>query len=302
VTTEAPAQRVLRLLDGRALAYREWGDPGGFPVVLVHGSPSSSIWSPDPHQDATRALGVRLIAIDRPGFGGSDVQPGLTLGGWVADVAELGDRLGLERFGMVGVSAGGPWAAACAALMPERLSAVGIASSRHLAEHNVWERPNAVEEFDDEDRAAYELVRELGLDEAARRLAAGNEDSMRALREQPARFLADYEPADGDRWLFDDPTHVALLRESFRDYACQGPLGHAWESVALVQPWSFRLAEITIPVHLWHGAQDRGVPLATQEFAAATIPDARLTSWPDAGHLGMAKHWRQILGAVTAAR
>ena len=125
---------------------------------------------------------------------------------------------------------------------------------------------------------------------------------MRALLEQPGRFLADYEPAEGDRWLFDDPTHLELLDESFREYARQGPLGHAWESVALIQPWSFRLADISIPVHLWHGAQDRGVALVTQEFAAETIPDARLTVWPDAGHLGIAKYWRQILEAVTAPR
>lgn len=137
--SEAPAQRVLRLSDGRALAYREWGDLAGSPVVFVHGSPGSSVWSPDPHQDATRAAAVRLIAVDRPGFGGSDVLPGLTFGGWAADVAELADGLGLERFAMVGLSGGGPWAAACAALIPERLAAVGIASSRALAEYNVRE-------------------------------------------------------------------------------------------------------------------------------------------------------------------
>ena len=69
-----------------------------------------------------------------------------------------------------------------------------------------------------------------------------------------------------------------------------------------MQPWSFRLADISIPVHLWHGAQDPGVRLATQEFAAETIPDSRLTIWPDAGHFGMAKYWSQILKAVTTTQ
>jgi pimeloyl-ACP methyl ester carboxylesterase len=54
-------------------------------------------------------------------------------------------------------------------------------------------------------------------------------------------------------------------------------------------------------VHLWHGEQDSRVRLVTQEFAAETIPDAHLTIWPDAGHVGMAKYWPQILEAVTAA-
>ena len=89
----------------------------------------------------------------------------------------------------------------------------------------------------------------------------------------------------GDRWLSDDPLQVELLLESFREYARQGAEGYAWEAVAILQPWSFRLADISMPSRLWHGAEDPRVPLATQEFAADTIPDARLTIWPDAGSL-----------------
>lgn len=301
--SEAPAQRVLRLPDGRALAYREWGDLAGSPVVFVHGSPGSSVWSPDPHQDATRAAAVRLIAVDRPGFGGSDVLPGLTLGGWAADVAELADGLGLECFAMVGLSGGGPWAAACAALIPERLAAVGIASSRALAEYNVRERPQAVDEFNEDDREEFELVRDLGPDEAAKRLTPGYEEWTRGLLEQPERMLASREQRpEGDKWLSDDQMHVDLLLEGFREFARQGPLGNVWESVAILQPWDFLLADIPIPVHLWHGEQDPRVRLVTQEFAAETIPDARLTVWPDAGHFGIAKHWRQVLEAVTTAQ
>jgi pimeloyl-ACP methyl ester carboxylesterase len=295
---------VLQLRDGRALAYREWGDLSGSPVVFIHGVPGSSLWSPDPHQATTRACGVRLISVDRPGVGGSDLRPGLTVGGWADDVAELADGLGLDRFGVVGVSAGGPWAAACAALIPERLTGVGIASSRALAEYNLRERPQTVEEFNEEDRREFELVRDLGPEEAAKRLTPGYEEWTRRLLEQPEQFLADYQPVppEGDRWFFDDATRVELLLECFRDFAGQGPLGSVWESVAILQPWSFRLAEISAPVHLWHGAQDPRVALVTQEFAAETIPDARLTIWPDAGHFGIAKYWHQVVEAVTAAR
>jgi pimeloyl-ACP methyl ester carboxylesterase len=77
--------------------------------------------------------------------------------------------------------------------------------------------------------------------------------------------------------------------------------GNVWESVAIMQPWDFLLADIAIPVHLWHGEQDPRVRLVTQEFAAETIPGAQLTIWPDAGHFGIAKYWRQILEAVTTA-
>jgi|SRR5687767_3674859 len=297
--SEASAPSVLRLRDGRALAYREWGDPDGSPVVFVHGSPGSSAWSPDPHQDATRMGRVRLITVDRPGFGSSDVLPGLTLGRWVADVAELADRLGLGRFGVVGISAGGPWAAACAALIPERLSGVGLASSRALGAYNLRERPQAVEELNEDDLREYELVRDLAPESAANRLAAENEEWLHGLVEHPERFLAGYEPPAGDTWFFDDPVQVESLLESFREYGRQGAMGYAWEAVAVLQPWSFQLADISMPVHLWHGAQDPRVPLATQEFAAETIPDARFTVWADAGHFGTAKYWGEVLEAVT---
>ena len=293
------APSVLRLRDGRAIAYREWGDPDGTPVVFVHGSPGSSIWSPDPHQDATRACRVRLIAVDRPGFGGSDVLPGLTLGRRAADVVELADGIGLGRFGVVSISAGGPWAAACAALIPERLTGVGLASSRALGAYNFRERPQAVEELNEADLREFEVVRDLGPESAAKRFAAESEEWLRGLAEHPEQFLAGSEPPAGDRWFFDDPLQVELLHESFREFARQGAAGYAWEAVAILQPWSFRLADIAMPVHLWHGAQDTRVPLATQEFAAATIPDARFTIWPDAGHFGTAKYWSEILEAVT---
>jgi pimeloyl-ACP methyl ester carboxylesterase len=92
------------------------------------------------------------------------------------------------------------------------------------------------------------------------------------------------------------------LREAFREYARPGPLGAAWETVAIAGPWGLRLAEISIPVHLWHGEQDPIVGLASQEFAAKTIPGSHLTIWPDAGHFGIAKYWRQVLEAVTTTQ
>jgi pimeloyl-ACP methyl ester carboxylesterase len=297
--SEAPPHQVLRLRDGRAVGFRQWGDPDGSPVIFVHGSPGSSVWSPDPHQAATRALGVRLITVDRPGFGRSDVRTGLTVGGWTSDVAELADGLGLDRFGIVGVSAGGSWVAACAALIPERLTGVGIASSRALAAYNVRERPQAVEELSDDDRQEFELVRGLGPEEAAKRLAADYEEWTRGVLEHPEALMGRDQTPDGDRWFFDDRTQVELLLEGFREFARPGPLGNAWQSVAILQPWDFRLVDISIPVHLWHGEQDPIVPLASQQFAAETIPHSRLTIWPDAGHLGIAKHWRQVLEAVT---
>jgi pimeloyl-ACP methyl ester carboxylesterase len=147
---------AVTLPDGRRLAYTEWGLPDGPPVLGFHGTPGSRLWCPD--EDATAALGVRLILPDRPGIGGSDPLPRRRFGDWPADVEVLADTLGLDTFGVVGYSAGGPYAAACAALMPARLTGVAIVDSRVLTTFNWAERPEAVEEWSDQGRATFELA------------------------------------------------------------------------------------------------------------------------------------------------
>jgi pimeloyl-ACP methyl ester carboxylesterase len=99
------ADATITLADGRALAYCEWGNPTGFPVLWMHGGPGSRLLCPD--EDATTAAGVRLLTVDRPGYGGSDPRPDPSLLGWADDVKVLADRLSLERFAVVGWSAGG---------------------------------------------------------------------------------------------------------------------------------------------------------------------------------------------------
>ncbi|MGI4944133.1 MAG: alpha/beta fold hydrolase, partial [Janthinobacterium lividum] len=97
------------------ISVEEYGDPAGPPVLYFHGWPASRLEAgliPD--------LSVRLLALDRPGYGRSTPQPGRTLLDWPADVAAVADRLGLAKFHVVGLSGGGPYAAACALALPDR--------------------------------------------------------------------------------------------------------------------------------------------------------------------------------------
>ena len=118
----------IRLLDGRRLAYAEYGDPQGKPVFFFHGTPGSRLFH---HPDASVAAsaGARIIAVDRPGFGRSDFKPGRTLLDWPNDVVQLADALDIQRFAVMGYSGGGPYAAVCASSIPERLTAAGLVSS-----------------------------------------------------------------------------------------------------------------------------------------------------------------------------
>ena len=118
------AFETVRLCDGRAVAYAEWGDPQGAPVIYFQGTPSCRLNHPD--EAIARMLGARLITIDRPGFGRSDAAPGRKLLDWPDDVAQIADALGLERFALIGISGGGPYVAACAYKIPKRLTNVAI--------------------------------------------------------------------------------------------------------------------------------------------------------------------------------
>ena len=124
-SSAAETEHRLRLADGRTLACLEFGDPAGPPVLYFHGYPGSRLEA-RVAADAARRLGLRLLAVDRPGFGQSTFQAGRTVGGWAADVAALADHLALERFSLVGVSGGAPYALACAAQLSHRLARVAL--------------------------------------------------------------------------------------------------------------------------------------------------------------------------------
>jgi len=115
----------VRLRDGRVLAYEEYGISTGFPVLSFHGGLSSRLDAAPAHEAAV-AKGIRLISPDRPGMGLSTYQHGRRLTDWPADVAQLTDALGIERFAVMGWSAGGPYAAVCAAKMDGRVTAAAF--------------------------------------------------------------------------------------------------------------------------------------------------------------------------------
>ena len=117
----------ISLRDGRDLAYAEWADPDGQPVVLLHGSPGSRLMCPD--LEATAEAGVRLISVDRPGYGRSDPKPGRSTKDFVSDLTQLCDQLQLGSCTVCGWSGGGGYALACAWADPERFPKVVLAAS-----------------------------------------------------------------------------------------------------------------------------------------------------------------------------
>jgi len=285
----------ITLRDGRRLAYTEWGSPSGRPVLYFHGTPGSRTWCPD--EVATIEAGVRLVIPDRPGIGGSAPRPRGTLADWADDVLELADALQMSRFAVVGVSGGGPYAAACAALIPSRLAGVAIISSRPLTRDNWEERPEALTEWSEDHRAQFEMI-QTDIDAGAALVAANFAPFVADFEQHPEGLHLELEKAPGDRWFFADPGRVEDFDDSIRETWKQGLDAVKWELTAAYLPWGFRLADISIPVGIWHGAQDPFVSTAHLDFQLRTIRRSSLVTWPDSGHLGFVKHWGEVLQAV----
>jgi len=280
----------FRLADGRRLGYLEYGDPDGLPVLLFHGLPASRLQG-HPDRSIAADTGVRLIGVDRPGYGLSDYQPNRALLDWPADVAALADGLGLDRFAIVGISGGGPYAAACAWKIPERLSAVTLVSPMgRLAD-------------DAETLANMPWISRFMLS-----LAQRNEGSLRlpgtVLRMVARHWMGGYLgvmnahlPAV-DRKIYHRPAVQALIRADLLEAFRNGPDGAVHDIVLLARPWGFTPRDIHMPVQLWHGEQDTTVPIRIARSLAASIPDCRPHFLDQAGHYLFVDCWRQILGEL----
>jgi pimeloyl-ACP methyl ester carboxylesterase len=253
-------------------------------VVLFHGAPGSRLFAPP--AGVPRELGVRLVTFDRPGFGGSDRRQGRTVLDTAADVAALADGLGIDRFGVVGVSAGGGHALGCAVALGDRVSGVAVASMPGPLD----EVPGAWDALDRRQRPAADVSRE---DPA--RAAGGVERYTERWLDDPTTFLGG--GTIDDRALLADPDTGGMLRADVAEALRPGAAGMADDLVALWMPWGFRLADVPPGVRLWHGDQDtRGEPAFRS--LAATLPGCAAEVWPDAGHYGVLRHWPEVLAAA----
>jgi pimeloyl-ACP methyl ester carboxylesterase len=273
----------MKLTDGRTLSYAEWGDPSGQPVLLFHGSPSSRLFCPG--SAATAAASVHLVTIDRPGYGRSDHQPGRKILDWPNDVEQLVETLGLARFAVVAHSSGGPYALACAAQLPGRVTRIALVS----CVVPIDEVPAAETDLDDSGRDLVELARR-NPEEAAAAIAT----AASWLAHEPDRFLTLPRPAS-DAQLLQDPRIRAMYLTAVREAVRQGLDGYASDEVLERRPWGFRLADVEADVTVWHGGQDQYIPRQHVEVMAGRLPRARTEFYPDLAHGLIMQEWTTVL-------
>ena len=285
MTTCGYESKVLRLSDGRALGYAEYGPADGPPLLHLHGVPSCRLEALN-EADQVLLTGVRLLVLDRPGCGLSDPLPGRRLLDWPADVAGLADALGLDRFALMGVSGGAPYALACALEIPERLSALALVSPCGLLSapggfegvaplHKLFfalapARPYAARFLA---RLAFPLVKQ------APGLIVGMPGNLCSADREALRLL----PSEVGR--------LGIMVESGRR-GLDGPLE---DFRVLGEPWGFQPEEIVMPIQIWHGDADLTIPYRQAEELAGRLPNARLVRCPGQGHFLLAGRFAEIL-------
>ena len=281
VTAVPRSDSTVKLRAGRALAYAEWGDPAGRPVVLFLGTPGGSrLLCPD--ADATEALGVRLITIDRPGYGRSDPDPDFSLLTWADAYAEFQTLLDLPPHSVIGWSGGGPYALACAVRTPALVTSVGLVASRGPLD----DLPDA---YGENDRSLAELLRR---DRGAG--IAGITNSRQWYADDPASTFADGWDGPDDA-LLAQPNVRQTMIEWMREGARQGSIGYVADVIAKFEPWGFSPADVTQDVGVWVGQADDPLVHRAAEYFVAHIQRATLVTYPDTGHLLVIPHWAEML-------
>lgn len=284
----------IKLKDGRTLGYDEYGSPDGKPVFVFHGTPSSRLAGRFVHEAGIR-LKARCAAIDRPGIGLSDFKPRWRILDWPDDVTELADALEIDRFAVLGVSGGGPHAAACAFKIPQRLTKVAIISG--VSPYDV---PGVTDGMNRSDRLGSSLARRAPwLFTWLLRVSYGM--MARSARRNPDGFISGIrkELPESDKAVLDQPEVRHWLVDSFLEAVRSGTQGAARDYSLLTCKWGFRPQDISIEVYLWHGEVDNMAPPAMGRYMANNIPNCQARFLPNEGHISLlVNHAEEIMSKL----
>jgi pimeloyl-ACP methyl ester carboxylesterase len=272
----AAVDRTLRARDGRQIGFATFGDAeAAFSIFYFHGFGSSRLEARIGHATALQR-NLRLVALDRPGFGLSDPRPRPRLSDVADDVAAVADELGIARFALVSVSTGGPYALATAARLPERVSGVALVSSPAP-----YAASGAVRDMDLPTRAFLVWLPRLlpfALGPIYERISGLSDRDPQGL----LRLVAATLPSS-ERRAFTSPDVAEVFMDASYEAYRSGTAGAIAEHQLLARDWGFDLADVRAPVWLWHGETDGSSPVAMAHWLAAALPKCRAQFVPGRG-------------------
>jgi pimeloyl-ACP methyl ester carboxylesterase len=284
------------LPDGRVLEYWDGGDPEGRPVVFHPGTPSCRVMGRYGHQAAI-AAGVRLLAMSRPGYGGSTSATVASLLATGRATAALAAAVGLQEYAVHGVSGGGPFAVATAVADPGAVRAVGVAGGI-----GPWRLLNEPSEQDREERGFLSLL-DAGDTVGAR---AGYHNAVARDRgplvglDDDARVDAFFAGLLSGPLTRDDAYRV--LWAANLDVILNSPDGYVSDNLAWGGPWDVDPSDVVAPTMLWYGEDDDLCPPAHGRWYADRIDNSQLEILPGKGHLDVCDgHWPDVLAGLLRA-
>jgi pimeloyl-ACP methyl ester carboxylesterase/DNA-binding NarL/FixJ family response regulator len=281
--------QILTLSDGRHMAYQEYGDPDGEPVFLCHSILGSRLELPFNGAEEAAARHIRLIVPDRPGRGQSTPHLDGKVLHWTDDLRTLADHLGFATFHLIGYAMGGMYAYASTYAMPERIKQVILISSGIT--------PQCDADFQGT-QPLYTMMQKMARDfPRIHRLVVTL--MSRSFLKNPQKLIErlGQNLCPSDKAILKHPDFHDLFLKNLNEVYCQGANHYAHEvEIAMHQnDWGFTPQEITQPIHMWHGEQDFGIPLALGKKFQRLAPNATLTVIPDKGHYLFYDHWPMIL-------
>lgn len=252
-------------------------------MFFFHGWPSSRFQAKVTDETA-RKLGIRVISLDRPGYGISDFKEQRTLLDWPDDVIAVADKLTIKKFAAIGISGGGPYAAVCAYKIPNRLSNVGIVVG--LAPTDIEGVLQGMAFFNKFFWHCYHIFPFLIELNSSFHFA-------QARKYLPDIFSFGYR-AKADRNLLSKAVKQDIVHnrdEAFR----QGKKGCAMDLKLYTNDWGFHLQDVKTPVFLWYGEVDKNVSYKMGAYYASQIPNSKLVVYPNEGHFVIRTHAEEIL-------
>lgn len=277
-TSPPEREHVVELADGRRLGVAEFGDLGGRPVLWFHGTPGARRQVPPAARRLARSAHLRVIGIERPGIGHSTPHLYRSILEFAADVEQLAERLDVGRFGLVGLSGGGPYVLACAHEMPERVVAGAVLGGVAPTRGREAAPGGAV-------RLAVMLSPLIGfLREPLGGLFTRAVQSVHPLAEQAFDLYLRFAP-EGDRRVLGDTEVRATFIEDMLLGSRENLRSVVYDLILFSRHWGFSLRDIRVPIHFWQGDEDNLVPPAHAEHLAGLVPGALLVRDPRGGHL-----------------
>ena len=270
---------TLLLRDGRQLGYAEWGAATSDTAVFdLHGGPGCRL-SVSGDLATIAASSLRWITIDRPGLGLSWPQPGRTVADFPADLEQLADQLGIDRFHVVGWSMGGPYAAAVAARLPDRTQSATL-----LAPAPVYSTSS-----DGAERMGKAFAWVLARDDPWQMCALYSALGLEARRNPDLAVTLFAGSGEGlsptENELMHDPAVAREFIDVIVEATRQGAAGLVEDMRVVLAPWGVELDKITVPISLWQGDEDSFVANDSPAAWAEAVPGLVVRRIDGAGHL-----------------